>query len=274
MATLAVNAVRSGSPIMYGAAKSLPTIIARDVLAQSPYKVTMPPGFTASVGKLETFELPHKPSASLSDQAMAKAMVKAWRRDGILQIAMSPFQQQIYTQANKASRSFFKKTPLQKQACVNDSSYAGYIASGEEITGGIADYSEIFTVTKDLRPTDPRVLARWPCHGPCPWLDQDLKRSMTEYMADLGSCGERILQLIELGLDVPPGSLTRYTHDGWHHMRVLRCVVRAYSALGDMCIYAGLTDSRRALDSPPDMAPTGRAKLAGESGPTRTMGCW
>jgi isopenicillin N synthase-like dioxygenase len=185
----------------------------------------MPPGFTATVGQLETFVLPQRLSGSLSDRAMAKAMVNAWRRDGILQIAMSPQQQQAYAQANAESRSFFKKTPAQKQACVNDSSYAGYIASGEEITGGIADYSEIFTVTKDLQPNDPRVVQKWPCHGPCPWSGRAMKSSMTNYMADLGASGDKLLELIELGLDVPPGSLTKYTQDGWHHMRVLRCVI-------------------------------------------------
>ncbi|EFY99197.2 2-oxoglutarate-dependent ethylene/succinate-forming enzyme [Metarhizium anisopliae] len=186
----------------------------------------MPPGFSAAVAQLETFVLPERLSGSLSDRAMAKAMVRAWRRHGILQIAMSPSQQQIYAQANAASRDFFKATPLQKQACVNECSYAGYVASGEEITAGIADYSEIFTVTKDLHPGDPRVLEKWPCHGPCPWLDKRMKSPMLNYMADMGSSGDKVLQLIELGLDVPQGSLTKYTDDGWHHMRVLRFPAR------------------------------------------------
>ncbi|KAG8411655.1 hypothetical protein J3458_015714 [Metarhizium acridum] len=185
----------------------------------------MPPGFSAAVGQLETFVLPERLSGSLSDRAMAKAMVRAWRRHGILQIAMSPSQQQIYAQANAASRDFFKAKPPQKQACVNDCSYAGYVASGEEITAGIADYSEIFTVTKDLHPKDPRVLEKWPCHGSCPWLDKRMKSPMLNYMADMGSSGDKVLRLIELGLDVPQGSLTKYTQDGWHHMRVLRYVV-------------------------------------------------
>lgn len=182
----------------------------------------MPPGFTATVGQLETFVLPKEVSGSLSDRAMAKAMVNAWRRDGILQVAMSPLQQQVYAQAKAASKYFFKKTPKEKHACVNDSSYAGYIASGEEITGGIADYSEIFTVTKDLNHNDQRVMENWPCHGPCPWSEDSMKTAMGDYMADLGSSGDKLLQLIELGLDVPPGSLIKYTQDGWHHMRVLR----------------------------------------------------
>ncbi|PHH72215.1 hypothetical protein CDD82_6123 [Ophiocordyceps australis] len=182
----------------------------------------MPPGFTARVGQLETFVLPEKVSGSVSDQAMAKSMINAWRRDGILQIGMGQSQRRLYRSADAASRKFFQRTAKDKQACVDSCSYSGYIASGEEITDGVADYSEIFTVTKDLSHSDKRVANNWPCHGPCPWPDPDMKSVMSRYMADLGTSGEKLLQLIELGLEVPAGSLTGYTDDGWHHMRILR----------------------------------------------------
>ncbi|KJZ78591.1 hypothetical protein HIM_01982 [Hirsutella minnesotensis 3608] len=182
----------------------------------------MPPGFSASVGQLETFVLPEQVSGSVSDRAMAKAMINAWRRTGILQVGMSQLQRQLYESADTSSRRFFRRPAMEKRACVDSRSYAGYVASGEEITNGVADYSEIFTVTKDLSHRDNRVLHGWPCHGPCPWPDREMKAVMRRYMADLGASGDKLLRLIELGLDVPEGSLTRYTHDGWHHMRVLR----------------------------------------------------
>ncbi|ATY65176.1 2-oxoglutarate-dependent ethylene succinate-forming enzyme [Cordyceps militaris] len=183
---------------------------------------TMPPGFTASVGRLNTYCLPDKVTGSASDRLMAEAMVQSWRRDGILQIAMSPQQQSIYQNANAASRRFFQRRSAQKQQCVNEKSYAGYVASGEEITDGVADYSEIFTVTKDLAEDDHRVAGKWPCHGPCPWPNEDMKLNMTAYTDDLSRSGDQLLEMIELGLRVPRGSLKRYTEDGWHHMRVLR----------------------------------------------------
>lgn len=188
---------------------------------------TMPPGFTASIGDLNTFILPEKVSGSVGDQIMAKAMITAWRRDGILQVAMSNAQRLAYDAANASSRAFFRRSPVMKQRLVDSKSYSGYIGSGEEITNGIADYSEIFTVTKDLTISDPRVAADWPCHGPCPWPDRAMKNAMTRYMDDLGRSGETLLQLIEIGLGVPQGSLTKYTRDGWHHMRVLRYVCSA-----------------------------------------------
>ncbi|KAG5920258.1 hypothetical protein E4U42_006258 [Claviceps africana] len=182
----------------------------------------MPPGFTATVGSFETFVLPERVSGNLSDMMMAKAMINAWRRDGILQVAMSARQGRLYGLASQANRSFFAKTPSEKHACVNDSSFCGYVASGEEMTAGIADYSEIFTVSKNLPPDDYRVLEKWPCHGPCPWPDKSMERSIMDYVAELESSGEKLIRLIELGLDVPPGSLSKYTQDGFHHMRVLR----------------------------------------------------
>ncbi|RYP93306.1 hypothetical protein DL770_000595 [Monosporascus sp. CRB-9-2] len=182
----------------------------------------IPPGYAAQVGNLQTFELPHQVLGTEDDKNLGKSLVSAWQQDGILQITMNPDQQALYKAANAASQAFFKKPYAQKAACVDSQSFAGYIASGEELTDGIADYSEIFTVTKDLDLGDPRVRGKWPCHGRCPWPDADFRDPMTAYMDSLGESGEKLLQLIELGLDVPQGSLTNLTRDGWHHMRVLR----------------------------------------------------
>ncbi|PMB66371.1 2-oxoglutarate-dependent ethylene/succinate-forming enzyme [Beauveria bassiana] len=183
---------------------------------------TMPPGFTATVGRLNTFVLPNQITGSANDRSMARAMIEAWRRDGIFQVAMSPQQQRIYQNANAASQRFFRRSGVEKRRCVDKQSYSGYVASGEEVTDGVADYSEIFTVTKDLSEKDHRVAAKWPCHGPCPWPDYDMKYNMTAYTEDLSRSGDRLLEMVELGLRVPQGSLKKYTEDGWHHMRVLR----------------------------------------------------
>ncbi|KAK1981531.1 2OG-Fe(II) oxygenase [Colletotrichum cereale] len=200
---------------------------ARTLASVTDYNVekmaaTMPPGYKATVAHLETFTLPDCVTGSKGDLAMGKALVDTWRRDGILQVSMNDKQQAIFDEATAASKKFFAKHPEEKAACVDSQSYSGYIASGEEITDGIADYSEIFTVTKDLDLAEPRVRAKWPCHGPAPWPDYEMKQPMTTYMEYLGESGEKLLQLVELGLNVPTGSLTNMTDDGWHHMRILR----------------------------------------------------
>jgi len=182
----------------------------------------MPPGYKAQVGQLDTFEIPDRVTGTAGDRALGRALIDAFRRDGIIQIAMDKRQRRLSEDAMAASRRFFKKPSAEKAACVDSQSYAGYIASGEEITDGIADYSEIFTITKDLNLSEPRVRARWPCHGPCPWPDAQMKEPMERYNEVLGLEGEKLLQLAELGLGIAPGSLRRYTQDGWHHTRVLR----------------------------------------------------
>ncbi|KAJ0157340.1 Uncharacterized protein HZ326_0266 [Fusarium oxysporum f. sp. albedinis] len=181
-----------------------------------------PPGHSVTVGNLQTFILPDKVSDTEANRKLGEALVEAWQKDGILQISMTPEQHSLYKSANYASRRFFGKPYAQKAACVDSQTYSGYIASGEELTDGIADYSEIFTVTKDLELDEPRVVAKWPCHGRCPWPDYEMQNPMQRYMQSLGGVGETLLQLTELGLGVPEGSLTNYTQDGWHHLRILR----------------------------------------------------
>ncbi|KAG6014507.1 hypothetical protein E4U54_005180 [Claviceps lovelessii] len=227
MATVAAQTLRTRTHSLANKARFLTTAAAsvatrQGTAAPCTFSSSMPPGFVATVGNLETFVLPEKVSGNLSDMMMAKAMINAWRKDGILQIAMSAKQARLYDLANQASKTFFSKSPSEKHACVNDSSFSGYVASGEEITAGIADYSEIFTVIKNLQPDDPRVLAKWPCHGPCPWPDKSMERCIMDYMSELGSNGEKLIQMVEIGLDIPPGSLAKYTQDGFHHMRILR----------------------------------------------------
>jgi isopenicillin N synthase-like dioxygenase len=106
---------------------------------------TMPPGHKAVVGNLQTFELPESLSGSAADKALGKSMIDAWKRDGILQISMDPINRKLADAAFLCSKKFFGLDYKKKAACLDDQSFAGYIASGEEITDNIADYSEIFT---------------------------------------------------------------------------------------------------------------------------------
>jgi 2-oxoglutarate dioxygenase / 2-oxoglutarate/L-arginine monooxygenase/decarboxylase len=183
---------------------------------------------------LQTFILPASVFGSDADVALARAMIAAWRRDGIFQIARDAEMDRKTACAFEASRGFFRMPFEEKTRCISDLTYAGYIASGEEITAGENDWSEIFTVTPDIPLTDQRVQAQWPCHGPAPWPDEDYRRHMTAFMQGLGEIGEKVLELTALGLGLSdPGALTRLTRDGWHHMRVLRFPpVSARSARG------------------------------------------
>lgn len=172
---------------------------------------------------LHTFHLPGSITHSPEDIALGKAMIKAWRRDGIFQVAATPAQNRAMLQAMKASQGFFRLQPKSKARRVSDLTYSGYIASGEEVTAGQADYSEIFTVCKDLPLDDSRVKNGWPCHGPVPWPNKNYRQRMHTFMNALGDIGERLLKLVALGLELEDrNTFTDLTRDGWHHMRVLR----------------------------------------------------
>ncbi|KAL5601451.1 hypothetical protein BROUX41_002562 [Berkeleyomyces rouxiae] len=185
-----------------------------------PRHPQMPPNYDAVTGNLETFDLPATVTGSQADRVLGQRLIAAFRRDGILQIRIPDMQQKIVDDAFAASQKFFRQPHKEKAALVDRYSYGGYIASGEEITDGIADYSEIYTVTKDVEPTSPRF--KLPCHGQQPWPNESFKNVVNRYMKQLGNSGDIMLGLAELGLNIPRGSLTKLAEDGWHHLRVLR----------------------------------------------------
>ena len=171
---------------------------------------------------LQTFRLPGAVTGTETDVRLGHDLVRAWQADGILQVATDPAQDRVTADAIEASRRFFAQRLEDKARHVSDLSYSGYIASGEEVTAGEADYSEIFTVCKDVPLDDARVREGWPCHGPAPWPDEDYRYAMEQFMAELGAAGEKLLRLAALGLGLEIDAFTRLTPDGWHHMRVLR----------------------------------------------------
>jgi 2-oxoglutarate dioxygenase / 2-oxoglutarate/L-arginine monooxygenase/decarboxylase len=177
---------------------------------------------------LQTFQLPDTVNGTESDIRLAQNLIRAWQADGIFQIATDPAQDRVTADAMEASKRFFGLPLGVKARHVSDLTYSGYIASGEEVTAGEADYSEIFTVCKDIPVDDPRVQQRWPCHGPVPWPDLAYGRRMQALMAQFGTIGEKLLRLVALGLNLADiDTLTRLTKDGWHHMRVLRFPARS-----------------------------------------------
>lgn len=98
-------------------------------------------------------------------------MVDTSRKDAILQIVAIPAQDRALQPALcvQSEQGLLRRPREEKVKYVDDQSFSGYIASGEELTDGIADYSDIFPVTEDLPITEPRVQKKWLRHGPRPW---------------------------------------------------------------------------------------------------------
>jgi len=174
------------------------------------------------MAELQTFSMPEAVTGTESDVRLGHRLIRAWQADGILQVTAGPAVDDATRTAVEASKRFFGLPLATKARHVSDLTYSGYIASGEEMTDGEADYSEIFTVCPDVPLDDLRVRQGWPCHGPAPWPDDAYARAMVSFMTELGAIGEKLLRLTALGLGLPGDAFARLTGDGWHHMRVLR----------------------------------------------------
>jgi isopenicillin N synthase-like dioxygenase len=192
----------------------------------SDYNSKMPHLHKAIIGHLKTFILPDIIRDDVESKAFAQNMIDEWRKTEIFKIQITPAHSTVLEDCFKKSKEFFQCSFKEKSKHVNDQSFAGYIASGEEMTDNIADYSEIFTITKDLKLSDSRVKNRWPCHGPTPWPNEEYKLKMDELMRQFGEYGEygdKLLKLTALGLGLDHSDdLLKMIHNGWHHMRVLR----------------------------------------------------
>jgi isopenicillin N synthase-like dioxygenase len=187
-----------------------------------PGAATLPPYYPSHIAYLKIFELPERITGSASDRLLGRRFIEAWREDGMLHVVVPP-RNETFKTAMLECKEFFAQPYAQKAACIDDQSFSGYIALGEELTDGIRDYSETFTVMKDLPNSDPRVQQQWPCHGPCPWPNESFKGAMTNLMNYMGDYGERILKLTAYGLGLEDeNTLNNLTLDGWHHVRILR----------------------------------------------------
>ena len=128
----------------------------------------------------------------------------------------------MFREVKMICKRFFNLPSAEKAKCFDERTYSGYTGSGEEITSNIEDLPEIFTVMKDLPPDDARVRLRWPCHGPCSWLNEDFKAIVNSLMESLAESSRMLMHLIALGLELEvPAELTDFTEEGWHYMRIL-----------------------------------------------------
>jgi isopenicillin N synthase-like dioxygenase len=170
-----------------------------------------------------TITLPETLGDEVADVALGRQIIDAWRMNGIVRLRMTPKQIQVFHRAKKICKQFFSQPTADKAKCVDQRTYSGYTGSGEEITNNIEDLPEIFTVMKDIASDDERVGLRWPCHGPCPWPNDEFKTLVDSLMKSLGESGQALMHLIALGLGMQaPEELTEITEDGWHYMRILR----------------------------------------------------
>jgi 2-oxoglutarate dioxygenase / 2-oxoglutarate/L-arginine monooxygenase/decarboxylase len=169
--------------------------------------------------QLRSFRLPSSIDGTRVDVEMGKQMILAWRLDRRFQVELPAAQARRLATASVTAQRFFALGAVRKARCAGDLSYSGYVARGGRLVDGRPDDAERFTACKDLPASDPRVEARWPCHGPVPWPDTGLAGAVAAVATDLGGVGARLLRLLALGLQIQDvDTLVRLTSDGWHHL--------------------------------------------------------
>lgn len=171
---------------------------------------------------LQTFSLPDHIDASKDNALLGKDIVSSWRKNGIIEIRRTRQQEEETVRAFEENAAFFRRNIEEKRKYVNDMTYSGYVASGEEKKSANPDFPEVFTIFPDIPMDDQRVKEKWPCHGPTNWPSDSFKEAMTAYMNSCGSIGYRLLQLTALGMDLPIDTFAKLCKRPWNYMRVLQ----------------------------------------------------
>jgi isopenicillin N synthase-like dioxygenase len=103
--------------------------------------------------------------------------------------------------------------------------WRGYFPVGGELTSGRPDLKEGLYFGQELPPTDPRVRAGLPLHGPNLFPDEvaGFRKAVLEYMEALTAVGHRLMTLIARGLGLEANDLDeRYTSDPTVLFRIFR----------------------------------------------------
>jgi len=80
----------------------------------------IPPQHKVYIGQLATFELPSAVRTNEKCITLGKALIDTWRKDGILQIKMTPEQGNLFRQSYEVSKVFFKLPYAEKVKYVDD----------------------------------------------------------------------------------------------------------------------------------------------------------
>ncbi|NEO55874.1 MAG: isopenicillin N synthase family oxygenase [Okeania sp. SIO3B5] len=171
----------------------------------------------------ETFDI--RAAKTLKEQReLGERIVAALQRDSLIQIKKN-YQEDLLTARALLQNKKFNRLPQdEKIKFVSDTTYTGYVFSGEEKKGGRYDQVEVYTVFPHFDRDNERVKTlRLPCHGEAIYPSIDYKDAIEAYMKATGNMCDQLIEIIGLGLGLEPNHyLSEMVRDGFHHARVLR----------------------------------------------------
>jgi len=139
----------------------------------------------------------------------ARAIDAACRRHGFFVVTGHGVDAELLARLDATARAFFARPPQDKARIampLAGRAWRGWFPPGGELTSGAPDGKEGIYFGREDPPDHPRVVAGTPLHGAnlFPAEPAELRPLVLEVLDRLTDLGQRVLELVAVGLDLPP----------------------------------------------------------------------
>lgn len=188
----------------------------------------LPTAEKLSFDKVPVIDLSAMDSSSDTDRrALAHTIVENLARVGFMYVSNHGVPQSEIDAIFQTSKDFHDlplEAKMEVSVTKNDHSQ-GYLHGKTKGTDATIqrNLQEAFQIRRPLADDDPGLLAGKPLHGKIPWPSAmpDLKDRMMRYYAHVDKLGYKLLELFELGLELPAGTLRKYFNKDMNSLRLL-----------------------------------------------------
>jgi isopenicillin N synthase-like dioxygenase len=156
------------------------------------------------------------PVIDISDlAAAAPAIDRACRDRGFFLVEGHGADLALLAEVDAAARELFGRPTAEKQAIAMERggrAWRGWFPEGGELTAGRPDHKEGLYFGEELSPTDPRVVAGLPLHGPnvFPEDPAELRPAVLAWMEEMTAVGHRVASGVAQGLGLPADWFDRH----------------------------------------------------------------
>jgi isopenicillin N synthase-like dioxygenase len=142
--------------------------------------------------------------------AVADAIDEACRQHGFFYIVGHGVDEGLQERLEEQARALFALPDEAKERVAmrqGGAAWRGWFPLGGELTSGVPDGKEGFYLGAELAPSDPRVAAGTPLHGPnlFPAELPELRPVVLEYLAAMTQLGHALMRGFALALGLPAG---------------------------------------------------------------------
>lgn len=143
---------------------------------------------------------------------VARAIDRACREVGFFSVVGHGIDPTLATRLDALAREFFARPESEKAAVAmveGGTAWRGWFPLHGELTSGTPDHKEGYYFGRELPPTDPRVQAGIPLHGPNVWptAPAELRPVLLAYLDALEDLGRRLTAAISVALGGAPNTL-------------------------------------------------------------------